>query len=648
MKFQINFMDLAFKKDSSRIKFSEVTYFFGKMGAGKSSIARLIDYCLGGGMELTPAMQTEFVSATLNLTIGGGEIASFSRERESSKIRVRCNIESEPRDFMIPARIPSGKIFPNQDIEVLSDLIFHLAGYKPPRVRRSKLNEESELQRLSFRDLLWYCYLDQSEIDSDFFHLQKQSPDFKSLKSRDVMRLLVGFYHEQIADVEGELSLAREKRLKYMAGIEGIREIVKEAELEDDLDISGIRNRLQKRLLVLSDEIRIIRDKHKQDKTDVMSSLQKAGRLVSTELAETEGALLALNERITSYTAHENELVSLATRFKRTLAARAILGDVNFARCPRCTRAVPERSSADCSLCGQSEVELASVESEATDLDIKTRLSELAELVVAHKETHQKLTVRARKLHDEKQRVDLRLNAVTENYDSQYLAVALEAERKHAAVEQELIDLRRIEILSMRIEEYNRKIHGLIADEAGMKDRLKVLKAKVEKDAAKLNRLKEFFLDTLVGSKMKGFSKTDNVKLSPPDFYPEISSTDMGALHTSSFGNISSGGKLTLFKCCFAIAVHRLSEQTEGILPSILIIDSPMKNISERENKDEFVEFHKMLYSLAETELKDTQIIIIDKEMQKPAEGFSRGFESRYMTPDVDEFPPLIEYYRGK
>ena len=56
-------------------------------------------------------------------------------------------------------------------IEVLSDLFFHLGGVTPPKVRRSKLKEDSDLERLSLRDLLWYCYLDQDTIDNEFFHL---------------------------------------------------------------------------------------------------------------------------------------------------------------------------------------------------------------------------------------------------------------------------------------------------------------------------------------------------------------------------------------------------------------------------------------------------------------------------------------------
>jgi hypothetical protein len=79
-----------------------------------------------------------------------------------------------------------------------------------------------------------------------------------------------------------------------------------------------------------------------------------------------------------------------------------------------------------------------------------------------------------------------------------------------------------------------------------------------------------------------------------------------------------------------------------------MIIDSPMKNISERENRVQFEGFHQLIYELSENELLGTQVILIDKEYCPPPVGFDMSLmETRYMTPDNNEFPPLIRNYRG-
>jgi hypothetical protein len=69
MKFFLKELVVGCKREKEVISFSEFNYFYGQMGSGKSTIARLIDFCLGGDIELTPALQSEFVYAALTLEI---------------------------------------------------------------------------------------------------------------------------------------------------------------------------------------------------------------------------------------------------------------------------------------------------------------------------------------------------------------------------------------------------------------------------------------------------------------------------------------------------------------------------------------------------------------------------------------------------
>ena len=168
-------------------------------------------------------------------------------------------------------------------------------------------------------------------------------------------------------------------------------------------------------------------------------------------------------------------------------------------------------------------------------------------------------------------------------------------------------------------------------------------------------RLKELFLDCLLRSKLAGFYLDDIVEMEPPFYLPEVTSAVEGDLAVTSFSNLGSGGKKTIFKCCFAIAVHRLAVELNALLPTFLIIDSPMKNISERENREQFEGFFEMLYDLSSTELNETQFILIDKELCLPPKGYEPSFTERHMKPNErggdpkgNLYPPLIRYYQGK
>lgn len=152
---------------------------------------------------------------------------------------------------------------------------------------------------------------------------------------------------------------------------------------------------------------------------------------------------------------------------------------------------------------------------------------------------------------------------------------------------------------------------------------------------------------------MPGISDADSVQIKSPNFLPDVLGVKSGDLATISFSNLGSGGKKCLFKACFAVAVHRLAAQVGSILPSLLVIDSPMKNISERENVEQFEGFHRMLHELSQGELRDSQFILIDKELIQPVDKYTRVFSARHMkpydpaNPDPTN-PPLISYYQGK
>jgi hypothetical protein len=96
---------------------------------------------------------------------------------------------------------------------------------------------------------------------------------------------------------------------------------------------------------------------------------------------------------------------------------------------------------------------------------------------------------------------------------------------------------------------------------------------------------------------------------------------------------------------------HRLATESGATLPELLILDSPMKNISERENREQFERFHRMLYELHTEEFPATQLVLIDKEYFPPEDNIGLEVHERHMQPnepgESNPHPPLIPYYLG-
>ncbi len=187
----------------------------------------------------------------------------------------------------------------------------------------------------------------------------------------------------------------------------------------------------------------------------------------------------------------------------------------------------------------------------------------------------------------------------------------------------------------------------LKATESDIRRRLEEAREAAEADHGNVSRLAHLFLECLVRARVPGIKPDDQVQISTTTFLPEVIDPELGDITVTSFANLSSGGKKTLFKACFALAVHRLAAEIGALLPTLLIIDSPMKNISERENRKQFEGFHKLIYRLVEEELSHSQILIIDKEYLSPPGGVGVELNVRHMTPEDERYPPLIPYYRG-
>jgi hypothetical protein len=647
MRIVLLSLQLNFRQAISVIDFSHISYFWGKMGAGKSSIARLVDYCLGGNPEPTTALQKEFVSATLHMIVGDATVSIF-REAENSKVIVAWEKEDEKFELPLPARDAGGVILPETEVETLSDLLFYLSDITPPRVRRSKRDENSPLIRLSFRDLFWYCYLDQDEMDSDFFHLGTDANPHKRLKSLDALRFILGFHQEQVASLESELVELREKRLATIAGANALKGILRDSGIAETSEMQQILKQVRVELEQVQKAAQ--EGRHSKDKPiHAADELRKRARFLSGEIQALERALLDLKSQIESTERLRNELMMLTLKFRRSASAREVLASVSFAACPCCTEPLPQRPNSCCSVCGQSEQDRTHETQEESVIaaDVNARLKEINESLTRYNQQNLVLRRRLTEFVAEKAAIDERLNLAMKQYDSAFLSQALEYERQATVLQEKIANIERQKTLMEKLNEQYLLAEKLMAEESAIRRKLKDERSKAEKDLSNLRRLEELFLDCLLRAQFPGINPADKVAIVSPNFMPEVTSPEIGDIAVTSFSNLGSGGKKCVFKASFALAIHRLATEIGANLPSLLIIDSPMKNISERENEDVFTSFYEMLYQLAADELSETEFIIVDKEFKEPSAELSLEITVRHMMPDSEKYPPLIPYYRG-
>ncbi len=645
MKVNLKILELHFRKSIERIEFDHVNFFWGKIGAGKSSIARLIDYCLGADINLTPALQLEFVQAVLSLEVEGRRLTIY-RERGSSNVVATWEEGKESLEVLIPARKADGIAVPGSAIEVLSDLVFHLADLPAPRVRKGRRTAEPSMVRLSLRDLLRFCYIDQDEIDSDFFRLDLEGDWARRAKSVDAMRFILGYHQDQVAALEEDLQAVHEQKMGAHAAAEALTKVLEESGFSNPAEID-VRIEM---LNAKRDRVRETAATARQQRSGgghAVDALRDRGRSLSNDTQGLEDMLQAVHQRVEDTERHLNELRMLSVRFSRTKSARNLLAAVDFSDCPRCALTLPKRAEGQCSVCGQADSEHPHnhMSNEVVEADLKVRLSELQETLQGLKQQEKRIARQLERTKIEKALVDQSLNERMREYDSAFLSQAIEFERQTTVLEQQVGSLISYRKLPERLAELLQTADSLQGKESELRAKLVRERENAFKDRSNLEDLEKLFLDCLVRSAFPGVNATYKVTIDPKSLVPEVAPTDAADFAVTSFANMGSGGMKSIFKACYALAIHRLATKTGAALPPLLIIDSAMKNVSERENIELFQAFYSMVYELAAVELKDTQFILIDKELFPAPEETEITIRTRHMAPGSKEYPPLVPYY---
>lgn len=641
MKISFEKLVLLCRKSEEVVTFSDqVTYFHGQISAGKSSIVRLIDYCLGGDLEKTPAISQEMVSAQLFATIGDNKVLFERSVNDTTSVQVTwTNQLKESSTVLAPLSAGKASIW-QDDIYNLSDLIFHLSNIRPIKVKRSKIDADSPLVRLSFRDLMWYCYLEQDDLDSSFYNL---TDTFKKLKSRDAMRFITGLYTERLNELEIRLDELRSERAAKLESIKQIRTFLQDFGYSSESDVSTEIISVENRLLDAQQELAKIRAGH-TSQTHFADNLREKLRDISQQIQSEQTAFQDLDDRIREQEELKAELLSAKFKLTRATAASNLLAGVKFDVCPACGQGIHKHSISDtCYLCGQeisSDDDEQLVQAEAIRRDLNARVEDLSESINRHTIARKRQNTLLEQLKQRKSELDIQLNNELANYDSLFLANSREAERLVATLEERKRNLEKIAKMPESVSRMEQEAGDLFTEAEKVRREIDDEKFKLTDATNRIKDIEIAYLEALNKTRVPGIEDDDRILIDPKNWIPKILPPD-GDVY--DFYNAGSGGKKTLLNVCYALAIHEVAAEHNLPLPTFLMIDTPMKNIGEDVNKDIFRAFYQYLYQLVNGALSQTQVIVIDKEYFPPSKKVDVNIIEKFMSPDS----PLISYYRG-
>jgi rubrerythrin len=645
MKIQLRHLVLRTKRTTEQINFSEVvTFLHGPVSTGKSTVARLVDYCLGGELERTPAIQSEFVAAELSLVLGDFSCTLERASEDTQYVRVTWSgNEEEIGSVNAPFDAQNSSLVEGASVHNFSDLIFHLCGVQPIKVRRRSRDPDSPLIRLSIRDIWTYCYLDQMHLDSSFFHLEDP---FRGRKSQDAMRFFTGLHSERLNQLDIELTRTVDEQRTKREAVHQIREFMQRFELGSELDMAGQLQAAEQELQV-AEQRRIELERTRSAQTHPTDELRGILRQLSAEIEDIRKAIGESEASVGEQEALRAELITAKTKAERADQAGTVLDNVRYQRCPECGSDISDRSDdqVHCRLCGSDHRtgEIGEpLELEALRRDLNDRIDQIADSVSRRERELGRMRRQLRQAEQRKLVLDRRLQEELARYDSAFVESIRGAEREIATLVERISCMRRLQLMPQAINDLEIEAGAL----QGNIDRLRTSsaeeRARLQAADANIAAIATEFKRVMMAVSFPGVSEEDQVVIDPRNWRPVV----IHGEQVWTFWDAGSGGKKTLFNVCYALAVHAVALERDMPVPRLLIIDSPTKNISDDENPELVRALYNQIYQLAEhQEGQRLQFLLIDSDLVEPEQELA-GFSERRMAGEP-EAPSLIPYYVG-
>lgn len=631
------------KQTTENIKLAKtVTFLYGPIGKGKSTVARMIDYCFGGNLERTPAVQQEFLSVTLSAKLGKYKCSFERGAAETQTVRVTWRCEGDFGSLNAPL---SPNKLPLLDAEVysLSDLLFYLCDVEPIKVLKRTRDPDSPLIRLSFRDIWRYCYLDQMHLDSSFFRLEDA---FRGRKSQDAMRFFTGLHSDRLNQLQVELNKTIIEQQGAKEAVAQIRQFMERFGLGSELEIANQIKAINRELSDAQDK-KLRLEKNRSIAIHPTDTLRDKLRGLGVIISEIKQAVYTSQITLSEQKALRAEFITTKIKSERNEQAGNVLDGVEFYSCPECNSDLSSQSQIEpyCRLCKTDTSEndqRTSVELESMRRELNDRIDQLSDSMSRRNLALSKSKRELENIKKEKSRLDKQLQGELARYDSAFVESIRTLDRSIATLQERHRSFEQYKNMIEVINQQEKKSEELQAKIDGLRGKIKDEKGRLQRGTNNTHAIAEKFKSIMLKVGFPGVSDSDEVIIDPRNWKPSITYSDQ----TWGFWDTGSGGKKTLFNVCYALAVHEAAREQGMPVPNILIIDSPTKNISDDENPELVQSLYREIYRFAaETSGGKTQFLLIDSDLVEP-EIELEEFISRRMA-GVPTAPSLIPYYDG-
>lgn len=596
---------IGYRKNYS-VEFKKgLNFITGPISTGKSSILEFINYALGS-KDHKDYLEVKSSCTDVELVIEISKIKYkivrplFFFDRPFKVYTWDNSIQDFPESFEI-FEVSS----PKNDSSLSN---FLLAKLNVPEISISN-------QAFSFRDIFKYCYVNQSNIDSE--NLLNEKYYASDFKRKPTLEIILNSLNEILHELKELRKLKKEELNKFHERKNAIVDFLSNVELNIKPEsILEERNKLISRKEEVLSDLNTLKDNGKS-KDDFTKSLE-------TQLFIYNRNIRALKNSHQEILDYKNKLQLLRNQYNKELVkydyllmAQGKIQKIEFESCPSCNSEIKSSVFGKCALCGNELTDLESEEIAALKLEKKrlaSKTKELVEFIEKQDFEIQEISKEIEKLILKRAKSEEKLNAAQQVYISPLIAQIEELNREIGEIDKQIENIDSANKVQLELADITTELRTTELRYEELVNQIKDLENENVNFDLLIKQLSKIFYNTL---KAFDFPKLSDAYISEKNYLPYVRNV--------KYDNLGSGGAVTLITIGYFVSILKTSIQLKKTYhPCLLMLDTIGKNLGTVENtidEDEFRDhkiFRLMVKYLSEfaNDNKDrVQLILINNNI---------------------------------
>ncbi|MFJ4930593.1 AAA family ATPase [Streptomyces sp. NPDC088736] len=616
---RIHQLAIKTRTEEAVFQFSDqVTVVTGSIGVGKSSLLELLKFGLGAtSAKLMPAVEQNVTAVEVQVTFGSRRY-TLIREVGQNTVDV---VDYSTGELIGPWSVTNRKYMPKASQELLAAL-----GLPADlRIPRKRTKPTSETVGVSFFDLYKYIYLGQNDIDTQVVGHANSHLD---LKRRAVFELVYGLNSPELIDLAILKGKWADRATQLKSRAEAIKDFLAQADEPEAEQLESLERDTRRAL----EEATSMLDNVRNESGAVLEAQRGARERVS-QLRRQLGELIAVRDATAADVRKSGSLMAQLRLDQQALqradVAHRALSGLEFASCPRCLQDVRDREVpiGHCLLCTQPE----EVSSEFDSGELKrlaAQISETQSLLNEDEEALELQQARVREVEEDLAEVTMELERTASALISPQLeevqGLAMEIARYEAQLE-------KIESSAARWSNYQSSVdEASDAEEEAVRvaQQESALQEDLSSNQSRIDDLSLVFNEIVGALQLPWYV---SAKIDEDTYLPIVNG--------AKFDDLSVGGaRKTIVNLAYHLANLKYGlSHPDTLYPTILIIDSPRKNIGQTAEDSIVGEkvYEYIMHLRAEFE-GSFQVIIADNDVPT---GTPEGYAELHFTYDAPLVP---------